>query len=144
MLNGFLMLSCIPFSLVYDFNQELHWDFLLCGAITIFSGFLMRLLTRKHKSSEIKKRDGYLIVVGGWLFMTLFGCLPYLISGSIIVGVVLSLPTVGPMLVRALVAQDMFLAGGIILLIGFMTVIGTFVSDILLLIVDPRIRLGDS
>ena len=70
--------------------------------------------------------------------------LPYLISGSIIVGVVLSLPTVGPMLVRALVAQDMFLAGGIILLIGFMTVIGTFVSDILLLIVDPRIRLGDS
>ena len=77
------MLSCIPFSLVYDFNQELHWDFLLCGAITIFSGFLMRLLTKKHKSSEIKKRDGYLIVVGGWLFMTLFGCLPYLISGSI-------------------------------------------------------------
>jgi len=67
-----------------------------------------------------------------------------LISGSIIVGVVLSLPTVGPMLVRALVAQDMFLAGGIILLIGFMTVIGTFISDILLLIVDPRIRLGDS
>ena len=64
--------------------------------------------------------------------------------GSIIVGVVLSLPTVGPMLVRALVAQDMFLAGGIILLIGFMTVIGTFISDILLLIVDPRIRLGDS
>ena len=77
------MLSCIPFSLVYDFNQELHWDFLLCGAITIFSGFLMRLLTKKNKSSEIKKRDGYLIVVGGWLFMTLFGCLPYLISGSI-------------------------------------------------------------
>ena len=77
------MLSCIPFSLVYDFNQELHWDFLLCGAITIFSGLLMILLTKKHKSSEIKKRDGYLIVVGGWLFMTLFGCLPYLISGSI-------------------------------------------------------------
>ena len=77
------MLSCIPFSLVYDFNQELHWDFLLCGAITIFSGFLMILLTKKHKSSEIKKRDGYLIVVGGWLFMTLFGCLPYLTSGSI-------------------------------------------------------------
>ena len=83
MLNGFLMLSCIPFSLVYDFNLELHWDFLLCGAITIFSGLLMRLLTKNHKNSEIKKRDGYLIVVGGWLFMTLFGSLPYLISGSI-------------------------------------------------------------
>ena len=56
----------------------------------------------------------------------------------------LSLPTVGPMLVKALVAQDMFLAGGIILLIGFMTVIGTFISDILLLLVDPRIRLEGS
>ena len=67
--------------------------------------------------------------------------LPYLISGSIIVGVVLSLPTVGPMLVKSLVAQDMFLAGGIILLIGFMTVVGTFISDLLLLWVDPRIRL---
>ncbi len=77
------MLSCIPFSLVYDFNLELHWDFLLCGAITIFSGLLMRWLTKNHKNSEIKKRDGYLIVVGGWLFMTLFGSLPYLISGSI-------------------------------------------------------------
>ena len=45
------------------------------------------------------------------------------------------------MLVKALVAQDMFLAGGIILLIGFMTVVGTFISDLLLLWVDPRIRL---
>ena len=43
----------------------------------------MRWLTKEHKNSEIKKRDGYLIVVGGWLFMTLFGSLPYLISGSI-------------------------------------------------------------
>tara|TARA_B110000027_G_C16121817_1_gene303520 strand:+ start:1387 stop:2877 length:1491 start_codon:yes stop_codon:yes gene_type:complete len=83
LLNGLLMLSCIPFSLVYDYDKELHWDFLICGAITIFSGFLMRWVTKDHKNSEIKKRDGYLIVVGGWLFMTLFGCLPYLISGSI-------------------------------------------------------------
>ena len=43
----------------------------------------MRWVTNEHKNSEIKKRDGYLIVVGGWLFMTLFGSLPYLISGSI-------------------------------------------------------------
>ena len=66
--------------------------------------------------------------------------LPFLISGSVIEGVVLSLPTVGPMLVKALVAQDMYLGGGIILLIGFMTVIGTFISDLLLLWIDPRIR----
>ena len=43
----------------------------------------MRLITKKDKNSEIKKRDGYLIVVLGWLFMTIFGSLPYLISGSI-------------------------------------------------------------
>ena len=43
----------------------------------------MMWVTKEHKNSEIKKRDGYLIVVGGWLFMTLFGSLPYLISGSI-------------------------------------------------------------
>ena len=65
---------------------------------------------------------------------------PYIVSGSIIVSVVLSLPTVGPLLLRALLAQDMFLAGTIILLIGMLTVIGTFISDIVLMIVDPRIR----
>ena len=65
---------------------------------------------------------------------------PYIVSGSIIVSVVLSLPTVGPLLLRALLAQDMFLAGTIILLIGALTVVGTFISDIVLVIVDPRIR----
>lgn len=67
--------------------------------------------------------------------------LPYLVSGSIIVSVVLSLPTVGPVLLRSLLSQDMFLAGAIILLIGVMTVVGTLLSDILLGIVDPRVRL---
>ena len=68
--------------------------------------------------------------------------LPYVVSGSLIVSLVLSLPTVGPLLLKALVAQDMFLAGTIILLLGVMTVIGTFISDLLLMWVDPRIRLG--
>ncbi len=67
--------------------------------------------------------------------------LPFLVSGSIIVSVVLSLPTLGPVLLRSLLSQDMFLAGAIILLIGTMTVIGTFLSDILLALVDPRVRL---
>ncbi|MEZ4728980.1 MAG: ABC transporter permease [Caldilineaceae bacterium] len=67
--------------------------------------------------------------------------LPFLVSGSIIVSVVLNLPTVGPVLLRSLLSQDMFLAGAIILLIGTMTVIGTLLSDILLGIVDPRVRL---
>ena len=66
--------------------------------------------------------------------------LPFIVSGSIIVSVVLSLPTVGPLLLRALLSQDMFLAGAIILLIGAMTVAGTLISDILLMLIDPRIR----
>ncbi len=67
--------------------------------------------------------------------------LPYIVSGSIIISLVLSLPTVGPLLLKALVAQDMFLAGTIVLLLGVLTVIGTFISDLLLMWVDPRIRL---
>ncbi len=67
--------------------------------------------------------------------------LPYVVSGSIIVSLVLGLPTVGPLLLRALVAQDMFLAGTIVLLLGVLTVVGTFLSDLLLLWIDPRIRL---
>ncbi|MEZ5864309.1 MAG: ABC transporter permease [Geminicoccaceae bacterium] len=53
-----------------------------------------------------------------------------------------SLPTVGPLLLRALVAQDMFLAGAIVLLLGVLTVIGTFLSDLMLMWIDPRIRSG--
>ena len=68
--------------------------------------------------------------------------LPFVVSGSIIVSVVLSLPTVGPLLLRALVAQDMLLASTIILLLGVLTVIGTFISDLLLMWIDPRIRHG--
>ncbi len=65
---------------------------------------------------------------------------PYLVSGSIIVSIVLGLPTVGPLLVKALIAKDMFLAGTIVLLLGVMTVIGTFISDLVLMWVEPRLR----
>jgi peptide/nickel transport system permease protein len=67
--------------------------------------------------------------------------LPYIVSGSIIVSLVLSLPTVGPVLLKALVAQDMFLAGTIVLLLGVLTVLGTLLSDVILVLIDPRIRL---
>src|SRR5258708_687120 len=65
---------------------------------------------------------------------------PQIVSGSIIVALVLSLPTVGPLLLTSLISQDMFLAGTIVLMLGVMTVIGTFVSDLLLMWIDPRIR----
>ncbi|MBM3628102.1 MAG: ABC transporter permease [Alphaproteobacteria bacterium] len=68
--------------------------------------------------------------------------LPFVVSGSIVVSLVLSLPTVGPLLLRSLIAQDMFLAGTIVLLLGILTVIGTFLSDLILMWIDPRIRAG--
>jgi peptide/nickel transport system permease protein len=68
--------------------------------------------------------------------------LPSLVSGSVIVSVVLSLPTVGPILVRALQAQDLFLSGFILLFAAGLTLIGTLVSDLLLALIDPRVRLG--
>lgn len=75
------------------------------------------------------------------LISTLGWILPAVISGEIIVSVVMSLPTTGPLLLRSLLAQDMYLAGTLILLISVLTIIGTLVSDILLAIADPRIRL---
>jgi len=68
--------------------------------------------------------------------------LPQIISGATIVSVVLSLPTTGPLLLDSLMSQDMYLAGSMLLLLGVLTVIGTFLSDILLAVVDPRIRLS--
>ena len=68
--------------------------------------------------------------------------LPGLISGSTIISVVLSLPTTGPLLLSALLSQDMYLAGSFLLMLSTLTVLGTLLSDILLAWVDPRIRLS--
>jgi len=67
--------------------------------------------------------------------------LPFLLSGSVIVSVVLSLPTLGPVLLRSLIVQDLYLASAIVLMLGMLTVIGTLISDILLVLFDPRIKL---
>lgn len=76
-------------------------------------------------------------------FSTVGWSLASLISGTTLVAVVLSLQTTGPMLLRALTSQDMYLAGSFLFLLSTLTVIGTLISDILLAVVDPRIRLGD-
>ncbi len=68
--------------------------------------------------------------------------LPEVVSGSIIVSIVLSLPTTGPMLLRALRTQDMYLAGSFLMLLAALTVIGVFLSDLALAALDPRIRQG--
>lgn len=69
----------------------------------------------------------------GWL-------LPAIISGTTITAIVLSLPTTGPLLFQALQSQDMYLAGSIVMVLSSLTVVGTLVSDLLLVVIDPRIR----
>ncbi|MCD6290899.1 MAG: ABC transporter permease [Anaerolineae bacterium] len=75
------------------------------------------------------------ISTAGW-------ALPGLVSGATIVSVVLGLPTTGPLLLRALMNQDMFLAATFVMMLSVLTVIGTLISDILLAWLDPRIRFG--
>ena len=67
--------------------------------------------------------------------------LPDVISGSVIVSMVLSLPTVGPLLLEALQNQDQYMAGSLLMFLALLTVVGMFISDVLLAVLDPRIRL---
>jgi peptide/nickel transport system permease protein len=68
--------------------------------------------------------------------------LPHLVSGSVLVSLVLSLPTVGPVLLQALKQQDQFLAGFILMFVAVLTVVGMLISDLMLAVLDPRIRFG--
>ncbi len=77
-----------------------------------------------------------LISTIGWL-------LPAVFSGATIISIVMNLPTVGPLLYDALRAQDTYLAGSIVMILALLTLIGTLISDILLAIVDPRIRIEE-
>ena len=74
-----------------------------------------------------------LISTIGWL-------LPFIVSGEALVSIVLNLPTTGPVLLRALLFQDMYLAGSLVMILSVLTVVGTLMSDLLLAWVDPRIR----
>jgi peptide/nickel transport system permease protein len=91
--------------------------------------------------SEIKLLMKYPVRVALNPFISTVGwILPTLVSGSTIVSIVLSLPTTGPLMLGALKSQDMYLAGAFILLLSSLTILGTLCSDILLALVDPRIR----
>ncbi|MAX25231.1 MAG: ABC transporter permease [Phycisphaeraceae bacterium] len=76
-----------------------------------------------------------LVSTVGWV-------LPNIVSGAVITAVVLGLPTTGPLLLRALMNQDMYLAGSMVMMLAVLTVIGTLISDLLLMWLDPRIRYG--
>jgi peptide/nickel transport system permease protein len=76
-----------------------------------------------------------IISTGGWL-------LPSLFSGETIASIVLGLPTIGPLLYRALLGQDMYLAAGCIMILSGLIIIGLLISDLILALTDPRIRLS--
>ena len=70
------------------------------------------------------------------------GLLRDLLSGEVLTAIVVGLPTVGPLLLEALQSQDMYLAGSLVLMLGALAVVGFLISDLLLVVVDPRIRFG--
>ncbi len=120
----------------------------IAGLIRIMRANLLDELPRLYVTTARAKgmKEGRLVLkypvrVALNPFVSTIGwTLPGLVSGSIIVSVVLNLPTTGPMLLTALQSQDMYLAGAILLLLSVLTVIGTLISDILLAWLDPRIR----
>jgi len=79
-IEGFFMLLAIPISLI--FGEKDFLQFLLSGAITISLGLLAYLPLRRT-NLEVNRRDGYVIVAGAWILFSLFGTLPFLLTGSI-------------------------------------------------------------
>lgn len=142
---------------VVDMLQHL-WVPLIVVALSSTAGNIR--ITRANLLDELNKpyvetarakgvKEGKLIwkypvrVAMNPFFSTVGWSLASLVSGATLVSIVLSLQTTGPMMLRALTSQDMYLAGSFIFLLSTLTVIGTLISDILLAVVDPRIRLGD-
>ena len=119
-----------------------------CGLIRIVRANLLDELKKPYVQTARAKgvAEGRLILrypvrIAINPFLSTVGwVLPSLIAGEVITAVVLGLPTAGPLFLRALRAQDMQLAGAFVMLSSFLTIVGTLISDILLVLVDPRIR----
>ena len=139
---------------VYDFIQHLWIPAVVLGTsgtaslIRIMRNNLLDELNRPYVVTARAKGLGAAKIVLKYpvrvainpLISTVGYLLPSLVSGSVIVSVVLSLPTIGPVFLTAIQDEDIYLAGIIVLLLGMLTVMGTLVSDILLAVVDPRIK----
>ncbi len=118
------------------------------GIIRIMRGSLLDELWRQYVITARAKglKEGALLfkypvrVAVNPIVSTVGWALPSTISGATITAIVLSLPTAGPLLLRSLRSQDMYLAASILMILSAMTILGTFVSDLLLAWVDPRIR----
>lgn len=120
------------------------------GLIRITRGTLLDELKKPYVMTARAKgvKEGKLLlrypvrIAFNPLISTIGWMLPAIFSGEALVAIVLNLPTIGPLLLDALLNQDMYLAGSIVLILGFLTITGTIISDILLVWVDPRIRYG--
>ena len=81
MINGFLMLTAVPFGI---YHMESTWKGMLVSSfINSAVGFLLYYRTKDNKNKDLRRRDGYLIVTSSWVFMCLFGMLPYIITNQI-------------------------------------------------------------
>jgi peptide/nickel transport system permease protein len=118
------------------------------GLIRVMRGTLLDELNKQYVVTARAKglKEGNLLfkypvrVAINPIISTIGWMLPGIVSGEVLVSMVLNIPTTGPLLLRALLNQDMFLAGSIVLILSTLTVIGTLISDLLLAWIDPRIR----
>jgi peptide/nickel transport system permease protein len=140
---------------VMDLANHLFWPALILGAagmaqlIRIMRGSLLETLGQQFITTARAKGLKEQIVINKYAvrvainpLISVMGMqLPNLISGATVLGIVLSLPTIGPLFYRALLSQDMYLAGTMLLFISLMLMLGNLLADIALAWVDPRIRL---
>ena len=118
------------------------------GMIRIMRGNLLDELRKQYVlTAEAKGLQRWKLIIRypvrvalNPMISTIGWTLPALVSGETLVAVVLSLPTVGPLLLQSLMNQDMYLAGSMVMMLSALTVIGTLISDLLLLWLDPRIK----
>ncbi len=146
-----------PWSLakVFDLAAHLFWPALILAVggiaqlIRIMRGSLLEILGQQYittaRAKGLKENvviNKYAVRVAINPLISVMGMqLPNLVNGATVLGIVLSLPTNGPMFVRALQSQDMYLAGTFLLFLALMLMLGNLLSDIALAWVDPRIRL---
>lgn len=145
-----------PWSLAKGLNllNRLFWPALILGAsgmaqlIRILRGSMLEVLgqqfvttARAKGLSEATVVQKHVVRVAVNPLISVMGMqLPHLISGATVLGIVLSLPTIGPMFVRALTSQDMYLAGTFLLMLSLLLMLGNLLADVGLAWMDPRIR----
>jgi peptide/nickel transport system permease protein len=140
---------------VLDLASHLLWPAVILGAggmaqlIRIMRGSLLEILNAQYittaRAKGLKENvviNKYAVRVAINPLISVMGMqLPQLISGATVLGIVLSLPTTGPLFYRALLSQDMYLAGSFLIFLSIMLMVGNLLADIALAWVDPRIRL---